>query len=1098
LGSISTGGPGYDDKLLKSSYGNGHREESAILLPGNQVNSISPSQAKSEKEGLVFPDRPVIRGHIQTSLSLAELEEWARSVQLVLGPLVENDEHRFLALELLHHYRHLNGGDLSNLPSTEIITHKVRLAPGTRPSSLPQLRWPAHKEWWLRKIVSDGLAGGIYEHTGKIDGRLSQWNARAILVDKTENPKPSDEPRLTFDYSRVHEDLPGTYVELSARTHDNLSNPKHGCLFTADLKHGYFTVSLDEKCRHLFAFTIAGMGQLQPTRMPQGSKSAGFTMSEGVSRAFGEIPGRYHEPSLLHSPTPLEPPNLSFYTDDFFGGHPPGFFPLYWYLRKEFLPRLEWARYRLAFKKLKVWQTKVQVLGVTHEIGGKIYVLEDRIRKIVDFPVPVNVTGVRGFLGVLGITRRWISNFSELGRPLARLTGKVPWKWGECEQLSFEILKVKAATATIMHGVDLSDRTHFYTDASGFAGGMVITQERGIDGKVGEVPILYDSFTFNVTQRRYPTYKKELCAMVKLVTKYDYLAQHPYKKAVVHTDHKPLTHFLTTINDVHDGIYGHWADQLRRLNVEIRYIPGPRNKVADGLSRTIFRTDDCEEDPVLSEALQNLRDQGKLWIWSDKKDGYTALLDRLSKKDREEVIQEGTLHGVSVFSLEVGDGNSWTAAYEASEWFGDVHRFLRNGNSPSSKTFRESMSYRLDPETDILWISRGNFMMPCIPEAKVRTILAQVHDNGGHWGKAGTLAKLKDLAYWPNQSEDVAKYIAGCMECARHGPATRSQPLHPITVFHPFQLMGMDYIGPLKVTTKGNTHILHIIDYFTRYSFSFPCPSATVFDTIQSLKNLFTLYGKPMAFYTDRGTHFDAQEVRDFLRIEGISIDHSPSGASKSTGMVEVGNKLLELILRKQNVEWDVALGHSTYQLNARIIDHLGMSPSAIFLGTRPTLGSIDPVLGHIPGSSIQSWFAEVSHPEAHSRAITRYVHYRAQVYDYIRTRSDQKKEEDMLRYNRGITGAVHRTGDYVMLHQKDTAKLEPRWRGPFALAAPGGSHGISWKLRQLNGRAIRGTFHGDHLKRFIPRTGYLSGNEEPLPTTLNLRRTRKKKVLVS
>lgn len=32
--------------------------------------------------------------------------------------------------------------------------------------------------------------------------------------------------------------------------------------------------------RYVFAFTISGLGQLQPTRMPQGSRTAGFTMME--------------------------------------------------------------------------------------------------------------------------------------------------------------------------------------------------------------------------------------------------------------------------------------------------------------------------------------------------------------------------------------------------------------------------------------------------------------------------------------------------------------------------------------------------------------------------------------------------------------------------------------------------------------------------------------------------------------------------------------------------------------------------------------------------------------------------------------------------
>jgi hypothetical protein len=165
-----------------------------------------------------------------------------------------------------------------------------------------------------------------------------------------------------------------------------------------------------------------------------------------------------------------------------------------------------------------------------------------------------------------------------------------------------------------MHEVNLSNKTYFYTNASEFARDMMITQKREIDDKIEEVSILYDFFTFNVTQRRYSTYKKELCAMIKLVTKYDYLAQHSYKKAIVHIDYKSLIHFLITINDVHDEIYEHWVDQLRRLNVKIKYISESRNKIVDEFSRTIFRTNDCDENSVLFETLQNLRDQKKLWI----------------------------------------------------------------------------------------------------------------------------------------------------------------------------------------------------------------------------------------------------------------------------------------------------------------------------------------------------------------------------------------------------------------------------------------------------------------------------------------------------
>lgn len=96
--------------------------------------------------------------------------------------------------------------------------------------------------------------------------------------------------------------------------------------------------------------------------------------------------------------------------------------------------------------------------------------------------------------------------------------------------------------------------------------------------------------------------QKKQCSLTKFVTKYDYLCKHSYLTTIVHTDHRSLTHFLGS--DLHEGIYGHWANKFRRLNISIEYIPGHRNKVADGLSRTLFRTETCEEDEAVRTALK--------------------------------------------------------------------------------------------------------------------------------------------------------------------------------------------------------------------------------------------------------------------------------------------------------------------------------------------------------------------------------------------------------------------------------------------------------------------------------------------------------------
>ena len=628
-----------------------------------------------------FPNRRVVRTVINRHPAVEVLEAWALRLGLekVFGPLIPTAADRVKVLQLLYQYRHLNREDLTDLPCTDLITHRVRIKQGTKPASAKfQKRWPPHTEWWLRKLVQDGLEGGIYELTEPANGRLSEWNARAVMVDKVENPKPSDEPRMTFDYSRVTELLPGSHIELSSKVYDHLSNPSHGCLFTADLKHAYLTIPLHPDDRHYFAFTISGIGQCQPCRMQQGSQSAGFTMVELLYRAFGFIPPPNQEPSLLHSSSPDIPPPLTFYMDDFFEGFK-DFNEQFAFLRDHFFPRVQWAKLLLSFRKLRLFAEQIKALGVTHTVGGLVHILEERTKKIAQWPTPTDQTGVRAFLGTVGITRRWIKNFAELARPLLRLTGKVDWRWTASEQLSFDILKTKCGTRSAMHGIDVQLPVHFYTDASGFAGGLVITQFQtpaqadsyARNGEAVEVPIIYDSFTFSSTRRRYPTYKRELYAMVYFLNKYDYLCKHPYIPAVVHTDHKPITHFLSS--DLHEGIYGHWADQLRRLNITIKYIPGHRNKVADGLSRTLFQDVDCSEDTRVLQMQFKVSEKGPRWVWKDGKDGFEAFLAKLSSVEREEVTQYGTLHGVASFAIEslgavekANISSEWKEAYENS------------------------------------------------------------------------------------------------------------------------------------------------------------------------------------------------------------------------------------------------------------------------------------------------------------------------------------------------------------------------------------------------------------------------------------------------
>ena len=90
-----------------------------------------------------------------------------------------------------------------------------------------------------------------------LNGRLSAWNTKAVLVNKLKNPKSLNEPRLTFNYIHIKKNIPNIYFKLAAKVHNYLFDAKYNCYFQADVKHAYFTVPFYANNRYIFAFIIS-------------------------------------------------------------------------------------------------------------------------------------------------------------------------------------------------------------------------------------------------------------------------------------------------------------------------------------------------------------------------------------------------------------------------------------------------------------------------------------------------------------------------------------------------------------------------------------------------------------------------------------------------------------------------------------------------------------------------------------------------------------------------------------------------------------------------------------------------------------------------
>ncbi len=65
--------------------------------------------------------------------------------------------------------------------------------------------------------------------------------------------------------------------------------------------------------------------------------------------------------------------------------------------------------------------------------------------------------------------------------------------------------------------------------------------------------------------------------------------------------------------------------------------------------------------------------------------------------------------------------------------------------------------------------------------------------------------------------EDVRGYVQTCDTCQRRGNLKANNILHLIEPKAPFQKIGIDIVGPLTITKKGNRYIVTAMDYFTKW-----------------------------------------------------------------------------------------------------------------------------------------------------------------------------------------------------------------------------------------------------------------------------------------
>jgi hypothetical protein len=449
--------------------------------------------------------------------------------------------------KLMEKYQDLFACDPDDFGRTSVITHRIDTGEAS-PIKQRFYRTSYQNQLFIKEEIQRLLAAGL------IRPSKSQWTSPVVVVEKKNGKK-----RLCVDYQKLNAVTKKDCYPLP-RIDDMLETLSGAQWFSSlDLASGFWQVELDSKDSEKSTF-ITRFGTYEFVVMPFGLCNAPATFQRLMDTVLRDILWQF----------------VVVYIDDINVGSKT-FEEHLEHLEQVFL-RLKKAGLKLSPEKCFFFKQELPFLGHVVSRSG-IQTDPEKLRTIRDFPIPKDLTQLRGFIALASYYRKFVKNFSSIAEPLNRLLKKnTPYIWGKDQQMAFEKLKICLMTPPILAYPNFEKPFILYTDASTFALGAILSQK---DNENKERVIAYASRSLNKHERNYSITELECLAVVWSVKHFHHYL-HGQRFTVI-TDHAALRYLKNITNPV--GKLGRWLMTLNGYDLEIINRPGKQHSNVDTLSR---------------------------------------------------------------------------------------------------------------------------------------------------------------------------------------------------------------------------------------------------------------------------------------------------------------------------------------------------------------------------------------------------------------------------------------------------------------------------------------------------------------------------------
>ncbi len=320
-----------------------------------------------------------------------------------------------------------------------------------------------------------------------------------------------------------------------------------------------------------------------------------------------------------------------------------------------------------------------------------------------------------------------------------------------------------------------------------------------------------------------------------------------------------------------------------------------------------------------------------------------------------------------------------------------------------------------------------------VPEALQKPVIKLYHDYA-HVSAPKTQQLIQKNFWWPQMASDIQRWCDTCIVCAtiNQGKPGRTKLCRPEPPKGPWELLQLDFIGPLPSAKGGYRYCLVIIDKFSKWVEAIPTRNNSANTVARVVANqILPLWGAPIQIESDQGTHFTGQVMKQICQMLNIKQRFHVPYRPQSSGMVERANRTIKESISKQvaqhKKQWIGALPTVLTILRATPSKATGISPFELMTGRVMKL-PIDPEiapanLGPLVVATQQSVLKQL-------RERLEGLHARAAL------KQQQSDLTNDTQFN-PTSEVKFSEGDMVMVRVfVKQGAFTPRWHGPYEVKA--------------------------------------------------------------